>query len=177
VTIRRATPADALAVASVHVRSWQAAYRGLMPDEALDGLSVERRARFWRSFLGDQRPGEHVLVAVHEGEVCGFAHAGACRDPAATPATGEIASLYLGPEAWGMGRGRALMDACVEQMVQDGHRQAVLWVLVTNARARRFYEVAGWRCDEAVKTEEMAGAMVTETRYWRPLPGRAPVTV
>jgi GNAT superfamily N-acetyltransferase len=169
VTIRLATGADTAGVAEVHVRSWQAAYRDHLPDRVLDGLSVERRALFWRSFVDAGRPGEHLFVVVEDDSVTGFAHAGVCRDPAAPPNTGEISSIYLVPEVWGTGLGRALMQTCVDQMTADGHRAAVLWVLVTNARARRFYEAAGWACDEAVKSEEMVGTTVVETRYRRSL--------
>ena len=42
-TVRRATPEDAAGVAGVHVRSWQVAYRGLLPDDYLDGLRPEDR--------------------------------------------------------------------------------------------------------------------------------------
>ena len=41
--MREAILADAEAIATVHVRSWQAAYRGQLPDEYLDGLTVEDR--------------------------------------------------------------------------------------------------------------------------------------
>jgi GNAT superfamily N-acetyltransferase len=169
VTIRSATVADVDRVAEVHVRSWQAAYRGHLPDLVLEGLSVERRARFWRSFVDAARSGEHLFVVVEEVTVCGFAHAGVCRDAAAPPMTGEVSSIYLVPEVWGTGLGRALMQTCVDRLAEDGHHEAVLWVLVTNARARRFYEAAGWVCDEALKTEEMVGTTVTETRYRRSL--------
>ena len=40
--LRPAEPGDASAVALVHVRSWQAGYRNLLPDEYLDGLRAER---------------------------------------------------------------------------------------------------------------------------------------
>ena len=42
--IRDAIPGDELAVAAVHVRSWQGAYLGLIDDEFLDALSPEDRA-------------------------------------------------------------------------------------------------------------------------------------
>jgi GNAT superfamily N-acetyltransferase len=134
VLIRRATPGDVIAVATVHVRSWQAAYRGLMPDEVLDGLSVERRAGMWRSVLQT-----------------------------------ELASIYLLPEAWGCGSGRALMARAVGAMREAGYASAVLWVLVGNERARRFYEIAGWSCDGAEKSERFGSATLTETRYRRSL--------
>lgn len=51
VELRVATVEDANAVATVHVRSWQSAYRGLIPDAYLDALSVERRTAVWRRIL------------------------------------------------------------------------------------------------------------------------------
>lgn len=44
-----------------------------------------------------------------------------------------------------------------------------LWVLKHNARARRFYERAGFAPDGAEEAEEIAGARVPEVRYARPL--------
>ncbi|MEU6929538.1 hypothetical protein AB0A05_10295 [Streptomyces sp. NPDC046374] len=41
--IREAAPSDAAAVAAVHIRSWRAAYRGLVPDAYLDSLDVGER--------------------------------------------------------------------------------------------------------------------------------------
>ncbi len=50
-TIRRATRDDADAITCIHVHSWQHAYRGLVPDALLDGLSVEQRRTIWRQLL------------------------------------------------------------------------------------------------------------------------------
>jgi GNAT superfamily N-acetyltransferase len=175
VLIRRATPGDATALATVHVRSWQAAYRGLMPDEVLDGLSVERRAVMWRAIIKSGLPGHVVLVAQGDGDgrdgdaLCGFAHVGPGRDADLGAETAELTSLYLLSEVWGRGAGRALMAAAVDAMRDAGYVSAVLWVLVTNERARRFYEIAGWSCDGAEKSELFGPATLTETRYGRPL--------
>ena len=49
--VRRATTEDAAGIASVHVHSWLAAYRGLMPDDMLDSLTVEERTESWLRFL------------------------------------------------------------------------------------------------------------------------------
>jgi len=173
VRIRGATPDDAPGIASVQVRSWQAAYRGLMPDEVLDRLSVPRRTEVWRS-LAAGRPGEAVLVLEGDGGVEGFAHVCAGRDADVDVGTGEVSSIYLLPSAWGKGNGRALMDAVVRRLSADGYHTAVLWVLVTNDRARRFYDAAGWVCDGAEKTDLVGGtAPITETRYRRLLPSKA----
>ena len=169
--IRRATTGDAAAVASVQVRSWQAAYRGLMPDEVLDGLSVDQRAHVWRPLVEAGEPGEGVLVAETDVGVVGFAHVCPARDADAEAGTGEVSAIYLLPEVWGTGHGRALMDAALRRLREDGYRSAILWVLVGNERARRFYAAAGWSCDGAEKTATVGGfATITETRYRRPLP-------
>jgi hypothetical protein len=46
--IRKATPEDARAIAEVHVKSWRAAYRDLLPQDFLQGLSVDRREQQWQ---------------------------------------------------------------------------------------------------------------------------------
>jgi ribosomal protein S18 acetylase RimI-like enzyme len=167
VQIRPAGPDDADAIASVHVASWQAAYRGLMPDAVLDGLSVERRADMWRQILAPGRTGHVVLVAAGEDGtgMSGFAHGGPGRDADLEPGTAELFSIYLLPGDWGRGAGRALMDGVLEGLGQQGYTAAVLWVLVGNDRARRFYEIAGWSGDGNEKSEEFGGAVLTETRY------------
>ena len=68
--------------------------------------------------------------------------------------------------------GRSLCARAVGRLPHDGFRAATLWVLATNARARRFYEQDGWRADGALKTEEQAGVAPHEVRYRLSLPGR-----
>jgi len=45
VTIRQATVEDAAIISFIGVTSWQAAYRGIVPDSYLDSLSVEQRKK------------------------------------------------------------------------------------------------------------------------------------
>jgi hypothetical protein len=44
--IRDAELRDARGIAEVHVRSWQTAYAGIVPDEDLAQLSVDEREQF-----------------------------------------------------------------------------------------------------------------------------------
>jgi len=43
-TIRRATPADARAIAQVRVDAWRVTYRGMIPDAYLDAMTVDDSA-------------------------------------------------------------------------------------------------------------------------------------
>jgi hypothetical protein len=66
--LRPAEPDDALAVARVHVRSWQAAYRTLIPDDYLDQLRPEDRAqRYNFSSLNPLQP--WTIVAAEAGTI------------------------------------------------------------------------------------------------------------
>lgn len=170
--IRAATPSDAEQIASVHVRSWQAAYRGLLPQDYLDQLDPAGRLPRWRRTLREIDPArDGVIVAVRNGRICGATWFGPTRDTDTDPAeVGELIGIYLLHEAWGKGLGRTLMTAVVEQLTASGYTQATLWVLESNARARRFYGKAGWAEDGAVKQDDRLGFSITEVRYRRQLP-------
>lgn len=152
VTIREAVLSDAPAVATVHVLSWQAAYRGLIPDSVLDGLSVETRTSLWEHHI----PSGRVWVAFFGSELVGFATAGPSRD---ADATSELYAIYLLPSAWGTGLALPLATAAL-----DGLSDVVVWVLEGNERARRFYERLGFRADGMTRQETMGTAVLNEFR-------------
>ncbi len=80
-------------------------------------------------------------------------------------ALGELYLIYVLPEAWGTGAGRLLMIETLARLRDAGFAEAVLWVIDDNPRARRFYELAGWHIDGAVKHEEWLGTSIREVRY------------
>jgi len=163
VEIRTAVAEDAPGLATVHVRSWQLAYRGLMADEFLDGLSVEERERWHSSRLSRLGRGEAVLVAVAEAKVVGFAATGACRDPDHLEG-GELYSIYVDPPLIGTGVGSALL-AAAERMLAGYRSGSCLWVAKENHRAIRFYERWGWVADGTEKSEPIGGGLLMEVRY------------
>ncbi|MFD5099006.1 GNAT family N-acetyltransferase [Streptomyces albidochromogenes] len=73
------------------------------------------------------------------------------------------------PEHHGSGAGRALTAVLLARAAADGHARMVLWVLTRNARARRFYERAGFVTDGAEAPFDVLGTTVPETRYARRL--------
>lgn len=175
--LRPARPGDELAVARVHVRSWQAGYRGLLPDAFLDGLRPEDRAR--RYTFGAADPAlPQTLVAIGDaagdagdtgdGPILGFAATAPAPD---VPGAGELAALYVDPAAWGRGIGRALIAAARARLVERGLREAVLWLMAGNDRAARFYAADGWREEPGSRGPGQAwGAPIEKVRYRRPLP-------
>jgi len=161
--LRPAEPADA----RVHVRSWQVAYRGLMPDDYLDQLRPEDRAqRYNFAHVDPLQP--HTIVAVTDDVICGFATTMPARD-ADVSGYGELCALYIDPDDWGRGIGVALVSAARAHLVRQGFRNALLWVLEGNTRADRFYRKDGWAPDGLRRTDEIWGIQVNDLRYQRPL--------
>ncbi len=153
VQLRRAEPADAAAIATVHIQTWQAAYRGQLPDHYLDhlGSEVNQRAEMWRSNILNPRPKTEIWVANNNGQLEGFVALGPARDANAT--TGEVYAIYVHPNHWDQGVGRTLFTHAASRLVSLEFSAAFLWVLESNARARRFYELAGWNFDGRTKLE------------------------
>jgi ribosomal protein S18 acetylase RimI-like enzyme len=164
--VRDARRGDARAIAHVHTRTWQEAYAHVFPAERLAGLVEEHRAEQWRGWIESPRPRTETIVAEEGGEVVGFAHVGPARDPEALPELeGELYAIYVLPEAWGRGVGRALMRELLERLRRLGFREAVLWVLEDNPRTRRYYELAGWRFDGGVMEEPILDVVARQVRY------------
>jgi ribosomal protein S18 acetylase RimI-like enzyme len=172
--LRRAVPGDAAALARVQVESWRAAYAGLMPDELLARLTVEKREARWQAILERRAPDERTFVAQDSGRVLGFACTGPSRDAGAMPGSAELYSLYLDPSVWRCGLGRALFTHAIADLEERGHVAVTLWVLEGNARARLFYEAAGMETDGGTKIEVDEGAELPHVRYRLTLRASAP---
>ncbi len=167
INLRRATPADASLLAAVEVATWRAAYRGLMPDAFLGALSEAEKAEDWRRSLLKHGPlgRKRVVVAEADTGPIGFVRAGVTDGEA--DEVGLVYLLYVLPEHWGRGVGSALMEAAMGDLRELGMREAVLWVLRENHRARRLYERLGWRPDGRTARHEYGGATLEAWRYRR----------
>jgi ribosomal protein S18 acetylase RimI-like enzyme len=165
VHVRRAVPGDAMAVARIHVSSWQSGYRGLLPQDYLDALRPEDRASRY-TFDSLNPDGPFTLVAVDGDVVTGLVTVGRLRDDD-VPDAGEIWAIYVDPARWGQGVGQTLMSEGITRLRRSGHAVAALWVLSANARARRFYESGGWERDGSQRVDSVGGGSVHEVRYRR----------
>ena len=140
--LRAAVPADAPAIARVHVASWRTTYPGLIPDTYLDAMEVSDYASRWAQAIRNPLSPGAVLVVEESGEVVGFASCGRHRD-GVQPYEGELYAIYLLQEFQGRGHGRALVEASAAALADQGITSMVVWVLRDNAGARRFYERLG----------------------------------
>jgi GNAT superfamily N-acetyltransferase len=159
VRVRAASGSDAEAIERIRIRGWQTAYRHVFPAAELDGMEVDW-AR-WSRRLERPPAGWRTFVAEDIDRVLGFASVGPSRDERRT---GELYAIYVDPDVWASGVGSLLIERAEHQLAAE-YAEATLWVLDENARARRFYEGAGWRADDARKVDEHLGIAVPEVRY------------
>ena len=165
--IRRATADDADALARVHIDSWRAAYRGLVPDAHLDKLDYGKGGERFRQALAGQS--EETYLAEENGEALGFVTVGGCRDADLDKEeAGEIWGIYLGPTHWRKGVGRSLCEFAERILQSRGYTVATLWVFRDNDQARRFYEAMGFTVDGGSMTLNL-GAPLAAVRYRKPL--------
>jgi ribosomal protein S18 acetylase RimI-like enzyme len=172
-TIRHAQLGDADRIGAIQVGAWQAAYRGVMPDAYLEELNADDRAAYWRHQVTALLPAQRLKVIVDHGVVVGFAAAGPEHNGGAA-GVGELYAINVDPQVWGRGLGRALLRDVTAELTGLGYREAVLWVVPQNDRARRFYESEQWRDDNVRRDDEVFGVVVPEMRYRRPLPTSGP---
>ncbi|GAA2151041.1 GNAT family N-acetyltransferase [Actinomadura napierensis] len=152
--IRTATEADAPTIARLHLASYRAAYRGLLPDAFLAAYDVSERERRWRESLHD--PTRTTFVAESGSAIAAFAE---------ISSTGELKALHVAETHWRQGIGGALHARAVHALKAAGLQSAVLWVLNGNRRACTFYEAVGWLPTGETRHRILRGTEVTELRY------------
>jgi len=163
--IREARLEDAPGIARVHIQTWRVAYRGLIPDSILEDLDLQERTQLWRKNLS--RPNVWIFVAVQEDSVVGFCSLAPARDEEEDSKTvAEVTSIYVDPDKWGKGCGKALSEAALQKARLYGFQEMVLWVLRENSRARDFYEHLGFQLGGAGNAKGFApGLLIPQVRY------------
>ena len=77
---KRTKKSDAYDVAVVHVRSWQSAYRNIIPDSFLDNMSVEKQAKRFINDIDEYKGKTFYYVAENDGKIIGNLVLSGCRD-------------------------------------------------------------------------------------------------
>jgi len=149
-TIRLAEPSDADALGAISARAFEATYRGIVPDAALDEWIRDGTAG-WRAALDQRAPDSpsRAWVAERDGSVIGYATTSPARSNWLPPpdGAGELTNLYLDPDVIGSGVGRLLYEHAMADLRERGFDPLVVWAFRDNPRARRFYEGRGLAID------------------------------
>ena len=144
ILVREATALDSRALAGVLVQSWRAAYRGIIDDDYLASLSVDRRTEGFDAWFRSHPASSFIRVAADaQAQPIGFALGGEARGGA--PGTlGEIYVFYLLPRVQRQGIGTQLIRSMARGLDLRGMDSLIVWALERNP-AREFYARLGGR--------------------------------
>ena len=143
--IRRATPADAKALAALGTATFVESFAHLYKPEDLQAFLEESHSEAaYAAVLAN--PDYALWIAERDGQAIGYAQAGRCGlpHPDVKPEDGELKRLYLLQSAQNGGVGNALFEQALAWMERNGPR--TLWISVwsENFGAQRFYERHGF---------------------------------
>lgn len=154
---------DAEAVEAVHYDSREAVYEGRVADWPPPGPGREGRVERWERWLGD--PGITCLVGEVAGEIIGFSTIRRAPEDDAHARTAEMPTLYVRPDSWRLGYGRALCEAALQRARVRGFTELTLWVVEVNEGAAAFYEALGFVFDGTTRVDELPKEPLMARRY------------
>lgn len=154
---------DAEAIALLHARNWQRAYRGILREDFLHDSLIGNRRDVWSERLSSPPMSQHVLIAKEAMALVGFA----CVYGNEDQRWGSMLdNLHVGAEASGRGIGTQLLGRAARWSQQNYPlAKFYLWVFEANHPARRFYEHLGAANSESVTIEPPGGGCAVECRY------------
>ena len=158
IIIRNALSEDACSLADCHISCWQSAYKGIVPDDFLEKMLIEKDQRVERYRKVLSAPGDCEYYCVMYAEtMIGFLiiHKN----------DGDIWAIYLIEEFWGKGYGKEMMDFAVNELKRIGHKEILIWVFEDNHRARGFYEKYGFGFEGTKKESDCWGKPLVELKY------------
>ena len=163
ILIRNAQILDAKAIAKIHISSWQVIYRGHVPDNVLDNLSLNEREKLWTTLLENN---VQVLVMEEDKNLIGFVSFCPSRDHDADPTiVAEISAIYLKPDKWRKGFGKLLLNTAIEKLGKLNYSEVTLWVVDSNEQAKQFYKSLGFTNTLDEKIEQSDSYSLHEIRY------------
>ncbi|WP_341366265.1 GNAT family N-acetyltransferase [Yoonia sp. BS5-3] len=137
--IRRARPADADALAQLHVDIWRETYRNIAPAAAYQALDKPARLPYWRNALNAKDADIGALVALEDSRIIGVASFAPATHPAMNGGY-EIKHFYIDRTARRTGLGKRLLRATFAEI---GKSRVSLAVVTQNMAARQFYKAMG----------------------------------
>lgn len=165
IQIRKMISKDSLQVAALHVRAWQCAYSGIIPQAYLDRMSIDKKKVEWE--LGFELNSDVIrLVAVNKQQVVGFAAGLESRYQSEHLSdVGELWAFYIHPDYQRRGIGNQLLKYFQKTLATFGYHSMNIWVLEENGRAREFYQQAGASQVQQSRTTNFGGKTLIEICY------------
>ncbi len=165
IIIRLACPADALSMAEVHARSWEVAYKDIIPMEYILKQS-EKRPALWQRIITVDNKNQYVIelnnkiVGIMCVDVPQVEDVPISNDIGYNESFWELHGIYLHPDYYRLGIGSEAMKFAYKKAMENGAKNMLLWVFRDNVSSIEFYKKCGFSEDGATKTYSCGKDMV-----------------
>jgi len=162
IIIREVKIGDERGIARAHAAGWKAAYRGIFPDEILDGMSEEKGGPRFREAIEKRLSDDNAppfLLAEIDGGIAGFASSVTPPQQAADIYDCEIKAIYVDPRFHRLGIGKKLVSETAKRFFDQGKR-AMLIMTADGNPYRAFYEKLGGKPVEGLGSITVGGKEV-----------------
>jgi GNAT superfamily N-acetyltransferase len=145
-------------MAAVNAAGWRQGYRDIVPAHYLERLPVSRWLEEMRAGLREPRGDSFTRIAELDGAFAGYCFVAAPgREQPEDSRKAELVALYVDPDRWGRGVGRALLERSLADVGARGYSLIELWTFSRNERALRLYRATGFAADGATRPFEPLG--------------------
>ena len=151
ITILLAKPADAYDMAEVHSRSYEAAYKNILPMEFIKAKNAARLDLYQR-IITNENNSQYVIQA--DGKTVGIMGIDSPKDDDADDSYYELGTIYLHPDYFHKGIGTQVVNFAFVQAQKLGKKFMNVWVFAENANSIKFYEKCGFIADGKSKILE-----------------------
>ena len=148
IIIRLAIPADAPDVAEIMMRSWEVAYKDIIPSDFIREKNATRPEQSRRVITEDNAT---AYVIQRDGKTVGIMHVASSEDEDVDESFHELHSIYLHPDCYRQGVGTQAMAFAFNIARSLGKTTMIVWVLAKNTNTIKFYESCGFTADGKTK--------------------------
>ena len=136
--IREANAEDIEPIASLYVMNWKKTYVGLLPDNFLNGLTVNEGIKKWQEYLTKEK--HRIFVAYENEKILGFS---ACKEDEELKNCLYLDSLHVSETSRGKGVGTKLINTVGSYAYIKGYEHMSICIVKGNDNAKRIYEKMG----------------------------------
>lgn len=160
--IKNATIDNVKEISKIHSLSWKAAYKNIIPENYLKNLKDDFWVEHFTYIIN--RCANKVKLIYKNDILIGCISYGKSKDERFNM-YGEIFSMYILPEYFGMGYGKKLLTNSLSDLKNLGYSKVMLWVLKDNRDARSFYEKNGFIKSDYVYDFEIMNKKLQTVNY------------
>lgn len=148
ITIRLAIPADAPDMAEIHMRSWEVAYKNIIPAEYIREKNAGRPAMWQKTLVEGKYP--HRVIQL-DGKTVDIMNVAPPQDDDVGNDCFELHGIYLHPNYYRQGIGTQAMEYAIDIARGFNKTIMIVWVFAENINSIKFYEKCRFIADGKTK--------------------------